>query len=152
MLRKLTIRMKLSLIVFVFSTVLVSTAAYVLLDLRSTMFEERKAKLRALVEAAVNTIDRYEELAASGKMPPEEAQKAALAVLASMNFDGKDYFIVFDREGILKLHPTRKDDLGKNMLTVNDEVRTNYAGYLDAAKTATPLEGFTEFMGDARAR
>lgn len=147
MLRKLTIRMKLSLIVFVFSTVLVGTAAYVLLDLRSTMFEERKAKLRALVEVAVNTIDRYGELAAAGKMPLEEAQKAALAVLASMNFDGKNYFLVIDREGILKLHPTRKDDLGKNMLKVNDDVRVNYAGYLDAANAAAPLEGFTEFMG-----
>src|ERR1700746_2240943 len=133
MLRRLTIGMKLSLIVFVFSTVLVGAAAYVLQDLRSTMFEERKAKLRALVEAAVNTADRYGDLEAAGKMPLEEAQKAALAALGSMNFDGKDYFIVFDREGILKLHPTRKDDLGKNMLKVNDDVRVNYAGYLAAA-------------------
>ena len=96
MLRKQTIGMKLSLIVFVFSMVLVGAAAYVLQDLRSTMFEERKAKLRALVEAAVNTVDRYGELAATGKMPLEDAQKAALAALGSMNFDGKDYPVTGD--------------------------------------------------------
>lgn len=147
MLRNLTIRMKLSLIVLVFSTVLVGTAASILLDMRSSMFEERKAKLRALVETAVSTINRYEDLVAENKMPMDEAQKAALAVLAGMNFDGEDYFLVFDREGTLKMHPTRKDDIGKNMLTVNDPVRVNYVAYLNAAMTAPPLEGFTEYMG-----
>jgi methyl-accepting chemotaxis protein len=147
MLRKLDVKMKLSLIVLVFSTVLVGTAAYTLLDLRNSMFEDRKAKLRSLVEVAVTTVDRYGELAAQGKMPLEEAQKAALAALAGMNFDGKNYFFVFDRQGILKMHPSRKDDLGKNMLTVNNPVRFNYIGYLHAANTAPAFEGFSQFVG-----
>lgn len=147
MLRKFDVKMKLSLIVLVFSTVLVGTAAYTLFDLRNSMFEDRKAKLRSLVEVAVTTVDRYGELAAQGKMPLEEAQKAALAALAGMNFDGKNYFFVFDRQGILKMHPSRKDDLGKNMLTVNNPVRFNYIGYLHAAITAPAFEGFSQFVG-----
>lgn len=147
MLRKLNVKMKLSLIVLVFSTVLVGTAAYTLFDLRNSMLEDRKAKLRSLVEVAVTTVDRYGELAAQGKTPLEEAQKSALAALAGMNFDGKNYFFVFDRNGILKMHPSRKDDLGKNMLTVNNQVRFNYIGYLDAATTAPAFEGFSQFLG-----
>lgn len=147
MLRKLNVRMKLGLIVVVFSTVLVGTAAYTLLDLRSSMFADRKAKLRSLVEVAVTTVDRYGELAAQGKMPLEEAQKEALAALAGMNFDGKNYFFVFDRQGILKMHPSRKDDLGKDMLTVKNPVRFNYIGYLHAATTAPAFEGFSQFVG-----
>ena len=64
-----------------------------------------------------------------------------------MNFDGKNYFIVFDRSGILKMHPTRKDDLGHNMLDPKQDTSKNYIGYLDAATTQAPLEGFSVFIG-----
>ncbi|HLZ06697.1 MAG TPA: methyl-accepting chemotaxis protein [Bradyrhizobium sp.] len=147
MLRKLTLGRKLLLITTVFSTVLVGMTTYMLLDMRSGMFEDRKAKLRALVETALNTVNRYGDLAAEGKMPLEEAQKTALAVLAGMNFDGKNYFFVFDRDGILKMHPTRPGNLGHNMLQLKDKARLNYIGYLNAATTAPPLQGFTVFIG-----
>jgi methyl-accepting chemotaxis protein len=147
MLRKLTIGKKLLLIVAVFSTVLVGMTSFMLLDMRSGMLDDRRAKLRALVEAAANTVNRYGELTAAGKMPVEEAQKTALAVLAGMNFDGKNYFLVFDRNGILKMHPTRKEEVGQNMLDPKKEASVNYVGYLNAANTKPPLEGFTVFMG-----
>jgi methyl-accepting chemotaxis protein len=147
MLRKLTIGKKLFLIVAVFSTVLVGMTTVMLLDMRSGMVEDRKAKLRSLVEAAINSVNRYGDLAASGKMPVDEAQKAAIALLTAMNFDGKNYFIVFERSGILKMHPTRKDDLGHNMLDPKLDVSSNYIGYLNAATTQAPLEGFSVFMG-----
>ena len=147
MLQKFTIGRKLLLITAVFSTVLVGMTSFMLLDMRSGMIEDRRAKLRALVEAAVNTVNRYGDLAAAGKMPAEEAQKTALAVLAGMNFDGKNYFLVFDRNGILKMHPTRKDDIGHNMLDPKQETSANYIGYLNAATTQAPLEGFSVFIG-----
>jgi methyl-accepting chemotaxis protein len=147
MLQKLTIGQKLFLIVAVFSTVLVGTTTFMLSDMRSGMLEDRRAKLRALVEAAVNTVNRYGDLATSGKMPVEDAQKAALAALLAMNFDGKNYFLVFDRNGILKMHPTRKDDIGHNMLDPRQETSANYIGYLNAATTQAPLEGFSIFIG-----
>jgi methyl-accepting chemotaxis protein len=147
MLQKFTIGKKLLLITAVFSTVLVGMTTFMLLDMRSGMVEDRRAKLRALVEAAVNTVNRYGDLAATGKMPAEEAQKTALAVLAGMNFDGKNYFLVFDRNGILKMHPSRKDDIGHNMLDPKHETSANYIGYLNAANTQAPLEGFSVFIG-----
>src|SRR5262249_46273812 len=63
MLQKLSIGQKLFLIVAVFSTVLVGTTTFMLSDMRSGMLEDRRAKLRALVEAAVNTVNRYGDLA-----------------------------------------------------------------------------------------
>ncbi|MGY3618382.1 methyl-accepting chemotaxis protein [Bradyrhizobium sp. USDA 10063] len=148
MLQKLTVGKKLLLIVLIFTTVLVCATSYMLLDMRSGMFEDRKAKLRALVETAVNTVNRYGDLAAAGKIPLEEAQKTALTVLAGMNFDGKNYFFVFDRKGIMKMHPSRKDNIGQNMLELNDDpARANYIGYLEAANKSVPLEGFSQFPG-----
>jgi methyl-accepting chemotaxis protein len=147
MLRRLSLSQKLLLITAVFSTVLIGTTSFMLFDMRAGMIEDRKAKLRALVETAVNTVNRYGDLAAAGKMPVDEAQKVALATLAGMNFDGKNYFIVFDRGGILKMHPTRKDDIGHDMLDPKSDTSTNYVGYLKAANTEAPLEGFTVFVG-----
>ena len=147
MLNKLTIGKKLLLIVAVFSTVLLGMMTYLLMDMRSGMYEDRKGKLRALVEAAVNTVNRYGDLAAAGKMPEEEAQKTALAVLAGMNFNGKNYFFVFDRNGILKMHPTRPGDIGHSMIDPKVPNSDNYIGYLKAATTQPPMEGFSVFMG-----
>src|SRR3954465_14961479 len=148
MLQKLTVGRKLLLIVLVFTSVLVYAATTMLLDLRSGMYEDRKGKLRALVETAVNTVNRYGDLAADGKMPLEDAQKAALAAVTAMNFDGKNYFFVFDRKGILKMHPSRKDNIGQNMLELKDELaRANYVGYLDAANPSPAYEGFSRFPG-----
>ena len=147
MLNKLTIGKKLLLIVAVFSTVVVGMTTYLLMDMRAGMYQDRKAKLRALIETAVNTVDRYGDLAAAGKMPVDEAQKAALATLQGMNFEGKNYFFVFDRNGILKMHPTRNGDLGHSMIDPKDPNSGNYIGYLKAANTQAPLEGFSVFLG-----
>ncbi len=147
MLQRLSIGQKLLLIVALFSTVLVAVTSFMLLDMKTGMLEDRKAKLRVLVEAAVNTINRYGDLAASGQMPVEDAQKAALATVAGMNFDGKNYFFVFDRSGILKMHPSRKGDIGHSMLDPKQETSANYIGYLDAATKQAPLEGFSVFIG-----
>ena len=51
MLQKFTIGKKLLLITAVFSTVLAGMTTFMLLDMRSGMIEDRRAKLRALVEA-----------------------------------------------------------------------------------------------------
>src|ERR1700730_5587161 len=127
MLNRLTIGKKLLLIVAVFSTVLVGMTTYLLMDMRAGMYEDRKGKLRALVEAAVNTVNRYGDLAAAGKMPVEEAQKTALA--------------------ILRMHPTRAGDIGHNMLDPKEPTSDNYIGYLKAATTNAPLEGFNVVIG-----
>ena len=147
MLNTLTIGKKLLLIVAVFSTVLVGMTTYLLMDMRSGMYEDRKAKLRALVETAVNTVNRYGDLAAAGKMPVEEAQKTALATLQGMNFEDKNYFFVFDRNGILKMHPTRAGNIGHSMIDPKEPTSDNYIGYLKAANTHPPLEGFSVFVG-----
>src|SRR5262249_37294432 len=44
--------------------------------------------------------------------------------------------------------PSRKDEVGKNMLEIKDDTtRGNYIGYLHAANTSAPLEGFNQFTG-----
>ncbi|HVJ34252.1 MAG TPA: methyl-accepting chemotaxis protein [Terriglobia bacterium] len=148
MLRKLSISKKLFLIPLAFSLIIVGLTAYMLYDMRNGMIEDRKSKLRALDEIALSIVNRYGDLEADGKMNTGDAKKAALDALSKVNYDGKNYFFVFDRDGILWMHPTRPNDIGKNILqTADEQARGNYVGYLAAASSQPPLEGFSTFLG-----
>jgi methyl-accepting chemotaxis protein len=148
MLSRLTIGRKLLLIPLAFSLILVGLTAYMLYDMRAGMMEDRKAKLRALDETALSLVNHYGDLAAAGKMSAEDAKKAAIDTLSQMNFDGKNYFFIFDRDGTLWMHPTRPKDIGQNMLQLADlQARGNYTGYLAVATSQPPLQGFSVFPG-----
>ena len=148
MLKRLTIGMKLALISVTLSAVLVGLTAYMLSELRSTMIAERKVKLRSLVEMAVNVVNRYSQMEADGKMSPEQARKEAITALSGMNFDSGNYFFVFDRKGALVWHPTRKEQIGQNMLTQeNAQARSNYVTFHDVASSSPYLQGFSQSLG-----
>jgi|GEM_PF-3396962 len=148
MLSRLTISRKLLLIPLAFSLILVGLTAYMLYDMRSGMMEDRKSKLRALDETALSIVNRYSDLEAAGKMSTADAKKAAIEALSQVNYDGKNYFFIFDRDGILWMHPTRPKDIGSNILqTADEQARANYNGYLAAATSQPPLEGFSIFPG-----
>ena len=145
MLKRLSIGKKLALISITLSVVLVGLVGVMLTELRQTMIEDRKVKLRSLVELAVNVINRYSQLEAAGKLSPEQARKDAVNALASFHFDGKNYFFIFDRNGVLVWHPTRKDDIGKNLLQ-DAKARTNYEAFLTATTSNPYLDGFSQIM------
>jgi methyl-accepting chemotaxis protein len=148
MIKRLSIGMKLALITVTLSTVLVLLTAYMLSELRSTMIEERKVKLRALVEMAVNVVNRYSQLETDGKLSGEQARKEAINALSGLNFDGGNYFFVFDRKGALVWHPTRKEQIGQNMLTQQDaQARANYVNFAAAVSANPYLQGFSESLG-----
>jgi len=146
MLKRFSIGKKLALISITMSAVLVGLVAYMLFQLHSTMMEDRKVKLRSLVELALNEVNRYAQMAADGKMSVEDAKKQAANAVANLNFDGKNYYFVVQKEGTLIWHPTRKEDIGKNMLS-DQATRKNYELFIGASKANAHLEGFTTILG-----
>lgn len=148
MLKRLSIGKKLALIAVALSTVLVALSTYMLFELKDTMIEGRKEKLRGLIESAVNVVNRFSQMEADGTLGVEEAQEQAKQALYSMNFDGKNYFFVVDIDGVLVAHPTRQEQIGQNMLKAEDPVaRGNYQGFISAVKTHSHLEGYSESLG-----
>src|SRR3546814_13949643 len=91
-----------------------------LYELKDTMIEGRKLKLRGLVESAVNVVNLYSKMEADGTLTPEEARRQAKNTLYGMNFDGKNYFFVVDTDGVLVAHPTRQEQIGQNMVKQED--------------------------------
>ena len=148
MLKHLSISKKLALIAVVLSAVLVALSTVMLFELKSTMIDGRQVKLRSLVETAISVVDRYSQMAADGTMTEEDAKKAAIETLGGLNFDGKNYFFVFDTDGLLVWHPTRAGGEGTNMLTEGKEsTRTLYGLFHDAAVSSPHLEGYSEAYG-----
>jgi len=147
-LKRLTIGKKLALIALSLSVVLVALSTYMLFQLKDSMIEGRKVKLSSLVESAVNVVNHYSQLEADGTLSPEAARSAALAAVAGMTFDGKNYFFIFDTDGVLVWHPTRQEQIGVNMLKLDDpQGRKNYEIFHAAATGNGFLQGFSESLG-----
>ena len=147
-LNRLSIGKKLALISITLSLVLVALSAFMLFEVKSTMIEGRKVKLRGLVESAVNVVNYYSQVEADGVLSAEEARARAVATINGMAFDGKNYFFVFDTDGLLVWHPTRQEQIGMNMLKLEDpQARGNYELFHAAAKANPFLEGFSESLG-----
>jgi len=147
-LKRLTIGKKLALITIALSFVLVALSSVMLFELKGTMIEGRKLKLRGLVESAVNVVNLYSQQAADGTLSEEAAKKAAVEALGGMTFDGKNYFFVFDNNGVLVWHPTRQEQIGQNMLKLEDpQARSNYETFHRATNGNAFLEGYSESLG-----
>ncbi|HVJ36943.1 MAG TPA: cache domain-containing protein, partial [Stenotrophomonas sp.] len=74
----------------------------------------RETAIKAQTQMAVAVIESYAERASKGELPLAEAQRQALAILATLRANkGVDYFYVTDQAPTMLMHPTRPDLVGK---------------------------------------
>ncbi|MGQ9366971.1 methyl-accepting chemotaxis protein [Azospirillum sp. ST 5-10] len=91
-----------------------------LLSLHGELMNDRKLKTRDLVDSAASLVLRYAELARRGAMPEEDARRAALEAVATLRYEGDNYFWVNDLNGRLLAHPTLSDRIGRSVLDLRD--------------------------------
>jgi hypothetical protein len=73
---------------------MIALAGIRLVDLRTSLVEQKQNELRQLVESAVAVADSYYKRAQAGEMTMEEAQGAALSAIGAMRYNGSEYFWV----------------------------------------------------------
>lgn len=85
--------------------------------MKARMLEERKAKVKDVVESSMGTVEFFYSLERSGAMSREEAQAKAKEALRLVRYgsDGKDYLFVINYEPTTIMHPYRPDLEGKYM-------------------------------------
>jgi methyl-accepting chemotaxis protein len=110
---------------------------------RTLILEERKNNVKQTVETAHGVLAHFQQLAASGAMPEDEAKKRALATLKSMRYGGNEYFWVNDMQPRMVMHPIKpeldgkdvsesKDPTGKRLFVAFvDMVKANGAGHVE---------------------
>ena len=93
------------------------TALY---QLKDTMMEDRKIKLRNLVEIAAGVIDQQHKLVGAGKLSEEDAKKSARDILRGLRFDKEDYYFGIDTKGVYFLHGANPGMEGQDKIDLKD--------------------------------
>jgi methyl-accepting chemotaxis protein len=137
----LTVYQRLALIIAILSATLVIVAGAQISILRSTVVEERRMKVRDLVDVATKILSAYGERAKAGRMSAEEARRLAFDAIGAMRWgEFGDYFGVYGagsaNAGVTYVHGNPKyinvnrwdyKD-GQGRLLVQDIVRAARAG------------------------
>jgi len=120
MFRSLRIRHRLLLTLVAAVLGLAAVSAAALVGIRQQMLDDRKQKVRELVQTAVDTVAFHHRLAESGVLSQEDAKRQARDALRDMRFGAGDYFFAYTLDGTcLVLGPAQKRE-GTVMLDVAD--------------------------------
>ncbi|HTW57596.1 MAG TPA: methyl-accepting chemotaxis protein [Terriglobales bacterium] len=108
---------------------------------RARILEERRGKVKNLVEAASGILDQCYELQQRG-MTQAEAQRQAVSLLKNLRYDGDNYFWISDLRPMMIMHPAKpqldgtdlsgfKDPQGKlPFVEMAETVRQSGAGFV----------------------
>jgi methyl-accepting chemotaxis protein len=129
---RITFRQKLFLPLCLSWLCLLAVMSYNLVQTRTIRFDERKAQLAAVSDMAVSISKEYGELAASGKLPLEDAKKQALARIKALRFGANGYFTVLDSQVVL-MHPIKAELVGTSVTALKDPNGTQV--YVDALQS-----------------
>ena len=91
-----------------------------LVQLKGSMMEDRKAKTQNLVEVGIGILDHFHKLSQDGKLPDDEARKAAKEALRAIRYGSNDYFFSITNEGVYFLLPTKPEWEGQNKSDLKD--------------------------------
>ena len=110
---------------------------------RDMLLEDRKVKTQHVVEIAHGIIVSYHKLAAT--MGEAEAQKAALAELATLRYGGQEYFWVNDMTPKMVMHPMKPELNGKELGGMADPNGKHlFVEFVDTVKRSGA--GFVDYM------
>ncbi|HSS83760.1 MAG TPA: cache domain-containing protein, partial [Reyranella sp.] len=149
MLKSMSLKLRLGLLVLVALVGLVLLGSIQVVHLRTQLLDDRRTTLQSAVDIALSTVKGFQAAEAKGTLSKEEAQRRAADVLRGIRYQGNEYFYVYDSKGMGVVHPIRPDYEGKNhwdrqdksgMYTVRDMVNAalSKTGF---ALTLTPKPG-----------
>jgi methyl-accepting chemotaxis protein len=87
---------------------------------REMRLDERKADLKHASEIALSVVKTFGDQATAGAMPVAEAQKRAMDSVRNMRYGEDGYFMVFNSQPTILMHPTQPALNGKDVGDVKD--------------------------------
>lgn len=120
-------------------------AGFFLLESRERTMEDRKVKLRNLVEAAYATTDYYSRQAQDGMLTVDEAQSRAMGVIEQMRYGENGYLWINDMQPKMIMHPFAKKLEGKDLSDYQDPNGTRlFVEFVDAVRREG--DGFVDYV------
>jgi len=108
MLGNLRMSLKLQAMVVLAVLGIAAVAVMGLLTLKSDLVEDRKAKVRDLVQVLHQMLDIDYQNAVKSGLSEEDAKARAKAIIRSVRFGKDDYFYAVDSKGVNQAHPNPK--------------------------------------------
>ena len=99
----------------------IALSTMALVEIKTSMMEDRKTKIRNLVEYAHTQLGFYDTQVKTGKLTLEQAQSLAKDALRAARYDGKEYFWINDFHPKTLMHPIKPELEGKDQ-TGNKDV------------------------------
>ncbi len=141
--KKMSLNAKLTTMTLAIVGALILLFAVLLINGKQRMLEDRKAKVRNLVEATQTILGHFQSEAAAGKISEDAAKKAAAEAIRAMRYDKVEYFWINDLNDQMVMHPIKPELEGKKLdqfkdkngkllfVEFNNTVRNNGAGFVD---------------------
>ncbi|TWB63268.1 methyl-accepting chemotaxis protein [Nitrospirillum viridazoti] len=109
-----------------------------------TLMEERQARARVAVEAAISQIQTLEAKAKAGDMPEDKAKELALDLARTFRYDGDHYLIIHDDTGLTLASGQSRALEGKRNMDSVDANGVHYAQ--DQLQRAKEGGGFSYYV------
>ena len=141
----LTFRTKLYLPLVISWLCLLGITTVNIFQSKAQRFEERQIALKFATDVGMSTVKEFAELASSGALPLQEAQKQALARIKAMRYGADGYYTVIDSRATVVMHPMKPQLIGTDGSGFKDA--HGFYLYQYAAQVAkTTGEGWMEYV------
>ena len=118
---------------------------YNALEIRKIRIEERSADLSNAADLGLGAVKMFGDLAASGALTKEEAQKQATAVIKSMRFGETGYLSIINLDAVVVMNPAAPQTNGKNMSDFKDANGTYLYRDIVAVGKSDAGKGFVHY-------
>jgi methyl-accepting chemotaxis protein len=106
---------------------------------RSSMIEDRKDRLVALVQEANSVAQHYYDAAQQHAMSEDDAKKQALQAISILRYGTDGYYSINDSHAVMLMHPIKPQLIGKDLSNFTDPAGNHL--FLDIVKASQQEHG-----------
>jgi methyl-accepting chemotaxis protein len=87
---------------------------------RTSMIDDRKDRLIALVQEATSVAQHYYDASQQHQMSEEDAKKQALQAIGILRYGTDGYYSINDSQAVMLMHPIKPQLIGQNLTNFTD--------------------------------
>ena len=122
------------LIAVILAIVLATSSAWQLRVLRSTMLEEREAKLHDMVDSVVRMVATLDKAGRDAHQPAEAVQETVKQAVRAMRWGDGDYYGIYRYDGMTLVHGNPKNENFNRLSYVDPSGKHLVADIIDLAR------------------
>ena len=145
MLNRLTIAQRLAVMACLTIVVMLATTTVNLYGKKSELINEHKHRLQSVVDVGYSLVASYHERARQGELSAEQARQQALAAVATLRYEGNEYFWVNDMDARMLMHGVKPALNGKALIDLKDsQGKRIFADFIRIVESSQ--QGFSDYF------